>query len=460
MKKYLFFWVSIALLLGGKSTEAKKGEAPPPNADALVNAIIDNNPTGPKQLALGIRVLQELHKQLPRRNLLLSPWELYANLALLHEGSAEKTREVLAKALGISPGETDAWRKQMAGMVQGLQQLPEVQHRRALWLPKATALQAGFTDSAKRFQVQLPLLSGIPVVDSKTVTTWFSKGLSTLDKAQRPPSPSTKRVDVLELTSTLNLDGIRWQQPFDKKERGLFQVDASTNKNVEFVRDSQFLYYLQGGLSGACAKPNRATSAAGEKCIPSFAGDKVTYQAVWIPLHSSGQRLNALVILPESIENAFTENLLTYLLVHPEGERTTHTKEAVRMIDLKLPSFATSFADNSALQKVWDEFGLQPVFQAPNFSKMATFANGIPFLRWNQRAALKMDQLGVTARAWTAAESNVDPSRFKPIGASSTGDTFTPIPMIVNRPFLVAIVDDVTRAVLFLGLINDPTAKQ
>jgi len=44
-------------------------------------------------------------------------------------------------------------------------------------------------------------------------------------------------------------------------------------------------------------------------------------------------------------------------------------------------------------------------------------------------------------------------------GASVAGPTPTPVPMVVNRPFLISIVDVPTGAVLFLGQIQDPTAS-
>jgi serine protease inhibitor len=41
--------------------------------------------------------------------------------------------------------------------------------------------------------------------------------------------------------------------------------------------------------------------------------------------------------------------------------------------------------------------------------------------------------------------------------AASSGLPPPPVPMVVNRPFLMSIVDIPTGAVLFVGHVEDPT---
>jgi serpin B len=64
-----------------------------------------------------------------------------------------------------------------------------------------------------------------------------------------------------------------------------------------------------------------------------------------------------------------------------------------------------------------------------------------------QKATLAVQETGVEAAAATAVI----------VGSSASGVGPSPVPMIVDRPFLVSIVDQPTGAVLFLGHIEDPT---
>jgi serpin B len=66
-----------------------------------------------------------------------------------------------------------------------------------------------------------------------------------------------------------------------------------------------------------------------------------------------------------------------------------------------------------------------------------------------QKAMIAMEETGVEAAAATAVIVDGD--------AAVEENPPTPIPMIVNRPYVLSIVDVPTGAVLFVGHIVDPT---
>jgi serpin B len=69
-----------------------------------------------------------------------------------------------------------------------------------------------------------------------------------------------------------------------------------------------------------------------------------------------------------------------------------------------------------------------------------------------QKATLSMQEVGVEAAAATAVilgtTSIANPNPPMPP---------TPVPMVVNRPYLVGLVDGPTGSLLMLGHIVDPT---
>jgi serpin B len=64
-----------------------------------------------------------------------------------------------------------------------------------------------------------------------------------------------------------------------------------------------------------------------------------------------------------------------------------------------------------------------------------------------QKAMISMQETGVEAAAATAVV----------VGVAGAVEANPPVSMIVNRPYLVAIVDEPTGAILFVGHIADPT---
>jgi len=61
---------------------------------------------------------------------------------------------------------------------------------------------------------------------------------------------------------------------------------------------------------------------------------------------------------------------------------------------------------------------------------------------------MAVDEKGVEAAAATAV-----------IMAGDTAEPPPPIPMVVDKPFVVAIIDEPTGSLLFLGHITDPTQE-
>jgi len=67
-----------------------------------------------------------------------------------------------------------------------------------------------------------------------------------------------------------------------------------------------------------------------------------------------------------------------------------------------------------------------------------------------QKATIALQETGVEAAAATAVV-------MMTAEALHRGPVPVPIPMIVNRPYLIAVVDVPTGAVLMLGQIDDPS---
>jgi serpin B len=161
------------------------------------------------------------------------------------------------------------------------------------------------------------------------------------------------------------------------------------------------------------------------------------YRAIRLPYE--GTRVSMVVILPDAG--------IAHVVRRLNGEEFQHLLASLhstpeQSVALWLPRFRTNFEAN--LVQPFVKLGMHRAFdpQTADFSGITTK----PLLRINQivhRAVIDVTENGTEAAAATGVEA---------VAASMvTGQPFR-----VDRPFMFAVVDDETSAVLFEGLIVDP----
>jgi len=161
------------------------------------------------------------------------------------------------------------------------------------------------------------------------------------------------------------------------------------------------------------------------------------WQAVALPY--VGQQLSMLVIVPD--------DLATFEAGFNAAKLTTITDGLVtREVILGLPKFGTE--TKTGLTDVLTKLGMPSAFAAKtaDFSGI-TAADRLFISAVIHQANIDVDEAGTTAAAATAAVM---------AGSAAPTDTVT---LTVDRPFLFAVRDNVTGAVLFLGRITNPAAK-
>jgi serpin B len=168
-------------------------------------------------------------------------------------------------------------------------------------------------------------------------------------------------------------------------------------------------------------------------------------QIIALPL--SGDQLTVLVALPhEGVSLDGYERSLR------AGSAALTMPEKVALVALSLPktSFTSeSFSLNDALRAL----GAKRAFdrdQADFSGICSRIPDGLNLYISDvfQKTMLEVQENGVEAAAATAVGVMV--------AVSEQLDPPVPIPMVVNRPFLISVVDVPTGAFLMLGQINDP----
>lgn len=176
--------------------------------------------------------------------------------------------------------------------------------------------------------------------------------------------------------------------------------------------------------------------------FPYFEDDKA--QIVSLPI--VGGKLSVVIALPKGTLDAFESGLSSSYWAATRSGRTPQE------VEVKLPKFSFT-TESIKLKDMFLALGMVEPFD-PDHADFFGMCKTPPF---NERlfiasilhkAMMGIDENGVEAAAATAV-----------IMAGNTSVPPEPIAMTVDRPFTVAIVDEPTGSLLFLGHIHDPTVK-
>jgi serpin B len=195
------------------------------------------------------------------------------------------------------------------------------------------------------------------------------------------------------------------------------------------------------------------TRADGTTVSPSFMNQTTTLpydddgqaQIVELPLYADEEAL--VVVLPHS-----GTSLATYeaALVASGTLPQPGSSQDVALSIPKVTLGGTTFPLVPALQALGMHRAFMP--QVANFTGMCPPPQGsllyISFVL--QQTTLAMQETGLEAAAATAVGIST---------AAIAGPPPTPVSVVVNRPYLIAIVDVATGAILFIGHVEDPTAQ-
>lgn len=158
------------------------------------------------------------------------------------------------------------------------------------------------------------------------------------------------------------------------------------------------------------------------------------FQAVELPY--IGEELSMLIVLPDKG---------TALADGVAAVSTVSALASSRTVTLSLPKFDIETA--TGLATVLAAMGMPTAFtNAADFTGMTT-AEPLVIGAVIHQANITVDEEGTEAAAATAVV----------MGATSAPAPQDPVQLIVNRPFVFAIRDNPTGAVLFVGHIGDPT---
>ncbi|MFJ7736986.1 serpin family protein [Lysinibacillus sp. NPDC097287] len=411
MKKYIVSLVIISLLvfvIGCGEGSNSKGLKISSNAqfgeDDYQKIMSANN-------QLGFQLLKEASED-EKGNVFISPMSLFMALSMLYNGADGETKEEISKVLhveGIDVTELNQANASLMSRLNNLSKQIQLNVANSIWLNDNFQFQADFAQSnSDYFNAEI---QEINITDSKSpekINEWVKK--STNGKIDRIVDKPLETELVAMLINAIYFKG-DWTHKFDKEQtqKQSFHLKDGTTKDVPLMALNEKLAYLEN--------------------------DK--FQAVSLPYGDEAMSMK--VFLPK--ENSSIEELEDMLTV---GSWKQWNSAFIKQIGtILLPKFQLEF--EVLLNDTLKNLGMTTAFENnANFAKMIQENTSLFISEVKQKTLIDVNEEGTEAAAVTS------------VSIAETSAPAESFYMKVNRPFFIAITEESTGAILFMGSISNP----
>ncbi len=371
----------------------------------------------PRLTAATSRFALKLYDRIPKgdtsKNIFVSPTSIMLALAMTYNGSYGTTRQAMAQALEIDGMSLEEVNKAFADLRWVLAPTdPKIQLKIAnsLWSRKGFAIKPAFLERNKQYYgAEVASLDFGSSSAVQTINSWVSK--NTEGKIEKIIEEIDDG-DVLFLINAIYFKG-EWQNEFDKKKTkpDAFTLAGGEKKQLPMMSQSGSYFYYKGK----------------------------NFQSVALPYGKGG--VSMYVFLPDEQTglDQFEQDLT------PENWDGWMKSFGVRPGEVTLPRFKVEW--EAKLNEMLASLGMAEAFDGrANFSQIAEPVGGetIYISEVMHKSFCEVNEEGTVAAAATSVRATV------------TSLPPPPFVMKVDRPFFLAIRDNQTGLILFMGSVRNP----
>jgi serine protease inhibitor len=363
--------------------------------------------------AFGFDLFQQLRRQDANKNVFFSPLSVTVALAMTYNGAAGETKNAMARALkieGMSRGELNHASHDMLKDLKGSDPKIELAIANSLWARSGVRFNESFlADNRAFYSAEISTLDFSSPQAAATINRWVS------DNTKGKISKIIDTIDpqkVMFLINAVYFKG-QWQKRFEKT----------------LTKEQPF--YLPGGQK----KPMPMMAQSGNYLY--HRGDK--FQAVSLPYGEGGVSLY--LFLPDK-GSSLDEFLKGLSFQKWEGWINNFNDTPG---DVKLPRFKLDYEEtlNDSLSAVGMGVAFNP--READFSGIRP-ERDLFISEVKHKAVVEVNEEGTEAAAATS------------VGVTTTSirqprERFS---FVADRPFLMAIRDSKTGAILFMGAVMEP----
>lgn len=411
MKKILILLFSISLMLVGCGTTST------PNHSLKIQDHVEFGEMDYEKLvssnnALGFDLLSKAAKN-EGGNIFISPTSLLMALSMVYNGADGVTKQEMEKVLhaeGLSPDDLNRANASFMTLLDQNSDKIQLNIANSIWLNNEYRFQEEFAKTNKDyFNAEIKEIDIQNSQSPKMINDWVkSKTNGTIDKIvgdELNPGLVTMLINAIYFKGS-------WTYPFEPsltKEKDFTLVDGSTVKIPLMELHEELLY----------TKNNK-------------------FQAVSLPYGKENMSMK--VFLPnENVSLKEFEELLS-LEQWQELQSSFYKLEGT----ILLPKFSLEY--EVELKETLEDLGMTSAFKNANFSKMVEENSNLAITSVKQKTFIDVNEEGTEAAAVTSVV----------MGETAMEPIDKPFYMEVNRPFFIAIVDETSGAILFMGSISNP----
>ncbi len=354
---------------------------------------------GHNQLAL--QLLAAKHK--PGENLILSPFNIYSNLAILSTGAASEAEEELRKVLGSKdPAKTVA---SFQTKFQKATDHKVISIGNSIWVKRAPDVLPEFKERFKRdFNGEQQIIPVDLPEAVKKINDWIS--VKTENKIKEALTVDDLETVEGALINTILFKGT-WVTPFDP--------EATREDKFELSR---------GGTTPAMFMNKHMG-------LGLFRADR--FSLYELPFNDSLS-----FVISTGNRSMHVDQLIEEMLKDPLV--ISYFETQTEIVELSLPKF--KFGYKTQLIPALEKIGVHQVFATGALSKMFAHGSGLYLNKMIHNAAIEMNEKGVEAAAVTVA------------GVARSMPTIVKM----NRPFVFFILSKPSNIILFEGVLEVPVS--
>src|SRR5690625_4028808 len=366
----------------------------------------------PANNELGFNLLPEVEAD-HNGNTFISPASLFMAVSMIYNGADDVTKEEIAKTLntkGISVNELNKANASLMAALKKETDDMQLHIANAIWLNEDFHFQKDFAQHNKDyFQAET---EEIDISDDKSpvkINNWVSE--MTNGKIKEIVDTPLNSDLVAMLINVFYFKG-DWKSEFDKNETEVhpFHLEDDTTKDVALMKLTEDLAYLENE----------------------------EFQAITLP-YGEGE-MSMKVFLPK--ENSSLKDFKETLT--KQNWEVWNSEFRTQKGTILLPKFQIEY--ETLLNETLQHLGMKSAFDKDaDFSQMIQEDNPVWISQVKQKTFIDVNEEGTEASAATSVEME-----------TTSASIDEPFHMEVNRPFFIAIVDEETEAILFMGSINNP----